>query len=349
MQNLDLEKAVLNTVIYFDIFDCPLTLSELHQWLFQYKIEKDDLKKILEQSEILKSKIDRKDNVLKKCHSERSEKSRFIPSRSLSGDQDDNKEKCPSHNSKKNYFLKGREEIVKIRKERERIAQNKIKKAKKVCKWLLFINPFVKGIAICNDLGYFNAPEESDIDLFIIAQKNRIWMTRFFLILPLKLFGLRPTLKNKKDKICVHFFITEDNLNLENILLKEKGGIPDIHFIYWLTQFLPLYGDDNIWQKFYEANSWLKKFLPNFIPHQFFRGKIGGGKKFLRILHSYFINGFSEKFYRRLQLKILPNHLKESGNQSTDVIINEKMLKFHNPDKREFYRKKFMDKRVLTN
>ena len=174
-------------------------------------------------------------------------------------------------------------------------------------------------------------------------------MSRFFLILPLKLFGLRPTLRNKKDKICPSFFITEDNLNLENILLEEREGVPDIHFIYWLTQFLPLYGEDDLWQKFYQANNWLKNYLPNFdfnlhsakikLPNFF--SKI---KKFLRILHSYLINGFSEKFYQWLQLKILPKELKEKTNQGIGVIINNKMLKFHHPDKRDFYRQLFIGK-----
>lgn len=310
---MNLEKSILDTIIYFDIFDYPLKLSELRQWLFQYKIEINDLEKVLEQSEILKDKINRQDGF---------------------------------------YFLKGREEIIKIRKERKEIDAKKIKKAFKISKFLSLI-PFIKGIAVCNNLGYLNAPEGSDIDLFIITLKNRIWMARFLTILPLKLFGLRPSEKNKKDKICVHFFITENNLSLENILLQEKNGIPDIHFIYWLTQFLPLYGDDNIWQKFYEVNNWLKKFLPNFefksgysqIEQPIFLRKI---KKFIQFIHSHFLRWFPENIFKWFQLKIMPENLIKLSREGSDVIISDKILKLHQKDKREFYRQKFIENRLLT-
>ena len=163
---MSIEKNIIKSICYFDIFDYPLTLPEIHQWLFQIKTNLSDLKSVFEQSEFLKEKIGQKDGF---------------------------------------YFLNGREEIIEIRKKRKEISEKKIKRAKKICKWLLFFNPFVKGVAVCNDLAYFNAPENSDIDLFIITQKNSIWAARFFLVFSLKLFGLRPTEKNKKDKICLSF------------------------------------------------------------------------------------------------------------------------------------------------
>ena len=305
----DLEKAILKTIIYFDIFNYPLTLPEIHQWLGM-KIDSGDLKNILEQSEFLRNKISRKEGF---------------------------------------YFLNGRENIIEIRKQRNQISQRKIKKAKKICQWLLFFNPFIKGIAICNDLGYLNAHGESDIDLFIITRKNRIWLARFFLTLPLKIFGLRPTKKNKKDKICLSFFIAEDNLNLEKIKLEDKEGAPDIYFIYWLVQLLPIYGEENIWQEFYQANDWLKNYLPNF-EFKELKEKIKL-PKISMIIRNFFrqprlcsINGFFEKFYKFIQLKILPRELKEKANQNTDIMITDKILKLHCPDKRELYQTAFLDK-----
>ena len=67
-------------------------------------------------------------------------------------------------------------------------------------------------------------------------------------------------------------------------------------------------------------------------------------KKICEKIHSHTFNGLSEKFYRWLQLKIMPKHLKELANQSTSVIITDQILKFHDKDKREDYREKFKSK-----
>ena len=128
-------------------------------------------------------------------------------------------------------------------------------------------------------------------------------------------------------------------MNLEKIVLPEKEGVPDIYFIYWMAQLMPIYAKSNIWRNFYQANNWLKKYLANFIPRLSAEFPPTGGG--LECPQSHFVNSFSEKFYRWPQLKILPKNLKEKANQDAGVIINDKMLKFHNPDKREFYRREF--------
>ena len=40
--------------------------------------------------------------------------------------------------------------------------------------------PFIKMVAVCNTLGYDNAAKDSDIDLFIIAKRGRLFIVRFY-------------------------------------------------------------------------------------------------------------------------------------------------------------------------
>ncbi len=160
----------------------------------------------------------------------------------------------------KTWEGKDRENIVNERLRRYRFAEKKFKRAKKVA-WFLQKLPDILGIAVCNDLGYGNSPEEGDIDLFIITKKNRVWTTRFLVILFLKIFRLRPG-EAKFNAVCPSFFIDEEHLNLKDLSAITPPE-DDIHFVYWINQMTPIFGADSLWKKFYEENAWTEQSLPN--------------------------------------------------------------------------------------
>ena len=316
----ELEQSILATFCFFDIFDYPLTIFELWKWQYNKnsklktqnsKLRVSDIQRTLDESEKLNKLIDSKNGF---------------------------------------YFLKGREKIVQTRNKRYWIARQKFQKALKTAKLLAKV-PFVKMIAVCNDLAYNNTPSGGDIDLFIITLRKRIWTTRFFCALLLKILGQRPTEQNKKDKICLSFFVTDDSLNLEPIANKPEASGPgptarrDIYLVYWIDQLVPIY-DESIYNKFRAANQWIKKFLPNSLGT-----KIQDPRQ-IKLpwfwLHSFPFNGLTERFYRWFQLKILPASLKQLLNKRTAVIANDKMLKFHKYDQREYFQRKFEEKLKWT-
>ena len=53
------------------------------------------------------------------------------------------------------------------------------------------------------------------------------------------------------------------------------------------------------------------------------------------------IGNVFEALFRALQMKIMPAHLKAMANKGTSVIINEEFLKFHDHDRRDYFRKEF--------
>lgn len=313
----DKEKGILKAIIYFDIFDFPLAIFEVWKYFYSpspleglWRINSNDQKislleiqEILEKSEALKDIIDRENGF---------------------------------------YFLKGRGNIIKTRLERYNLAKRKFRRAKKIIKILSFI-PFIRLIAVCNTLGYSNAQEESDIDLFIVTDKNRIWTARFWSALILKLFGLRPTKTMAKDKICLSFFVSLDHLNLDDLTLKPE----DIYFDYWLNQLAPIYDAGDIYSRFIENNKWVLNFLPNSINYQVNwrrETKLGLIGRAIKQLKEKFFSFIPEKIFEKIQLEALPLNLKKLANLDTRVVINSQVLKFHGNDRREEFGRIFKEK-----
>lgn len=306
------ESAIVRTMVYFDLFSYPLTEWEIWKWQYhdktqnsKFKTQNFELVKIveeLEKSEVLNRLLDHRDGF---------------------------------------YFLKGREEIVEERKRRYVISDHKLKRAKK---WLRLLQyaPFVREIAICNSLGYHNARESSDIDLFVVADPGRIWTARFFLTGFLKLFRLRPVSGHSANGICPSFFVDAAALNMESFALQ-----PDPYLLYWTTQILPLCGGEKLVERFGAENQWVAKELPE----KPFVGKhpqaklpaMLGGVTLQRIVEFvlYAVPG-SENILRSFQRHILPDRLSRlSHEQSSGVFLSDHVLKFHEQDRRAFFREQF--------
>ncbi len=288
------EKSILRTIKYFEMFDMPLTAPEIHKNLYAPD-NNYSFSDILDSLEHLKNK-----NL--------QEKEGF-------------------------YFFPHKETTVKTRKNRYLLAHKKITYAKYFILLLARI-PFIKSVFICNNLGYQNAPDDSDIDLAIITTNHRIWTARFFSAAIMKLLGKRPTAHNRKNKICLSFFITEENLNLEKLAYEK-----DIHFIYWLNQFLPIYVTKDLDKKFFQTNNWTKKYLPNYFSVKTCDQWTIASKIFSKTLFEKILSGsfgdFLEKKLKQIQLQILPKKLKQKAAEaSSDVIISDAILKFHDKDKR---------------
>ena len=304
--NNNLRESIISCLVFFDMFDYPLT--ELEIWKFLYKNNSDnnysdfsifDVRKILKND--LANKIENKNEF---------------------------------------YFLQKRENIVDIRNKRYNQSFDKFQKAKKASR-IFSLLPFIKMIAIGNFMPSNNTKKESDIDFFIVVKKNRIWISRFFCALISQLLGWRPTEKNKEDKICLTFFISEKNLDLRNIAIADEK-INDIYFCYWIATLYPMYNKNKTYEKFVGQNSWVKKYLPNFTEIISSRQRKINPCIFSFIFLILNFN-FLEKIAKKIQLKIMPENLKNLANKSDGVIVNDDILKFHDNDKRKYYRDKFLN------
>lgn len=190
----DLQKAILKTLAYADVFDYPLTLKEIQLFLIASPEENYSLKEI--EKEINKPEL----------HS-------LI-------------------DSQKNYFfLKNRQEIISLRQKRSFYSSQKLHLAKKTANWLKLI-PFIKMVGITGNLAMNNADENDDIDLLIITGGKRLWLTRLLTIFLIELVSKRrrPGDKEVKDKICLNMFLDEEHLALP----KNERNLFTAHEVYQL-------------------------------------------------------------------------------------------------------------------
>ncbi|MFA6098022.1 MAG: hypothetical protein WCV50_04450 [Patescibacteria group bacterium] len=228
------------------------------------------------------------------------------------------------------YFLRGREEIVNRRLERYRLAEDKYERAVRIIKYLRWM-PFVKIIAICNTLAYSNSRREGDIDLFIITSPRRVWQARWWVTGFLKLFNLRPTLQKTQDTFCASFFIDKNNLNLEIFKVAD-----DIYLPYWIVQLYPVY-DEGLYNDFETQNAWVRKKIPNWIPASTVPRRTVAPAGWLKSVYTGFFTLLPESFFKKQQMHIMPEKLREAANKDTRVIINDGVLKFHDNDRRRLY------------
>lgn len=313
IEQKNIERAIVKTVAFFDIFSKPLTPFEI----WQYLGIKCSLFEVI--SELEKAKDGGGSDI----------------SRALS--------------EKDGYwFLAGRQEIAHKKTRQYNLANEKFKIALKATKKLFYHNG-IEMIALCNNFYY---KKESDIDLLIIVSQGRMWLTRALVTIIIHLARLRRHGKKIANRVCLSFYITKNNLDLKNIALEGS----DPYLCYWLASLIPIY-DRNTYHKFISENNWLKEKLPNIFPKSMDeRKKIEDNslllflREIVKVGYKSFLGDLLEKLARRLQLKKMSYNINSVAKENDSrVIISDTILKFHESDRREEFRKRYREKLNALN
>ncbi len=137
------EDSILSCLCYFDGFDYPLKIEELHTYIPHVELTYETL----------------------------NEKLHNYPLNKLISHKDEY------------YYLSDRDPgIISRRLNAERIAQKRWRTAKRMAK-IIKKFPFVRAVMISGDLSKNVSSAESDIDYFILTEPDRLWITRTLLIL----------------------------------------------------------------------------------------------------------------------------------------------------------------------
>lgn len=213
-------------------------------------------------------------------------------------------------------FKMGREGLVYKKQLRYRISQKKLQIAKKSSFFISKI-PFIKMIGVTGSLAMNNSTEQSDIDLLVITERNRLWITRLVSIFLLKLFNI-PTRRsgdpNQKDKICLNMWLDEDSL----VWKKERN----LYTAHEIAQVKALFNKGKTYEKFLKKNMWILNYWPNSvkienkknIKEKFVK------KNFLIKTFDYFENIAYQFQYKRMKNKI------------THETVGKKIALFHPQD-----------------
>jgi predicted nucleotidyltransferase len=88
--------------------------------------------------------------------------------------------------------------------------------------WIFSYLPFVKEIYLANSITFNSLSSESDIDLFVVCKRGRVWTSRLLVSFLMMFFWIKRSKKDYIKKFCLSFFVDEDNENLKSIMLWSK-------------------------------------------------------------------------------------------------------------------------------
>lgn len=146
------------------------------------------------------------------------------------------------------YPLAGREQSVASRRHREAVSARMWPAALR-CGRILARLPWTRMVAVSGSLAVGAARDGDDIDLFIVTDDGRLWLTRA-LAVALVRAAPGPTL-------CPNYLVSVSNLEMES---------RDLYTAHELAQLVPIAGAST-YAALMERNRWYREYLPNHHGH----------------------------------------------------------------------------------
>lgn len=198
--------------------------------------------------------------------------------------------------------------------------------------------PFVRAVFICN-IFPMSLKESSDMDVFIVVRKERIWVARILCTFALSVFGLRRKHGAHQDHVCLSFYVTDNHLNLQDIAIQE-----DIYLAYWVKTLLPVFDPENLLNIIQEENNFLSDLvsLDRGIDLSQ-RQRVHVTVPLVKIVCENIMGEMFEMYAKKFQKKKMKyNVASKQSSHTSDVIISDTMLKFHEHDRREQYKQQWL-------
>lgn len=218
-----MQKAIVKTLVYADLFDYPLTAREIHQRLHHKKADLESVEFGLNQL-LNQGKIKKQD---------------------------------------KYYFLPGREKTVRFRKKRNKIAARKTKRAEKLARVIKIIPMIkLVGLTGSVAAENPRQEDDLDF-LIITARgwlwTTRFLTTGLLSVLGLR---RKPGDRKYKNKICLNLFLEEDNLSKFNQNLFTANEILNLKLLWDKNNQYDKFLSDNQWVKNYLPNMSINSKIP---------------------------------------------------------------------------------------
>ena len=204
--------------------------------------------------------------------------------------------------------------------------------------------PNLRLVSVCNNLAFGKVDQESDIDLFVVARKGRLFTVRTFVTILLHLRGVRRYGDYIAGRFCLSFFIDDSALNMKRIALHH-----DIYLAYWIKSMKPVI-NDGVLTDILVANSWARDLFEEQKDFAGDNSKVFEKSFAAEIFKYIYLYTFDLVFGALLewalkswQMRRAQRKARGFGNFS-GLMISESILKFHNIDRRSYYRQRWKKK-----
>jgi len=211
--------------------------------------------------------------------------------------------------------------------ERDSLQARKRRRARWVALWLSRLSG-IRFVALANTTAWGHSRDFGDLDFFVIARQGAIWQTRLLAVLPFKLLGWLPREPERRDAVCLSYFVSDGGLDLATHQI--SGGDP--YFEQWFLSLVSLFDDgvgESLWNENIGICSTYPLARPWMVPPD------------LEIRKPRFrlpVFGWFEPVARKIQEKWFPMRICSLMNKDTRVMVNDRVLKFHTDDGRAAYR-----------
>lgn len=211
------------------------------------------------------------------------------------------------------YFLRGRSELVSLRNTRYRVSLQRFRKARKYLYWLGYI-PYLRAVAISGSQALLNSTDNSDIDLFVITKKNRIWLARFLVSLYFQILGQRRYGAKIASRFCLNHYIEQDQS-----ISQDQNLYTAVEY----ASLIPVFGKGEL-VKFWQKNDWISSFLASAQPEagsHFFNFQFSAAQTVIEAILDYTIGpvlNFFAGLYQKRRIK-LQEH----------ILATDRELSFH--------------------
>jgi hypothetical protein len=233
-----LKNRILSTLKFFDLQDIPLTLLELHRFLLgdlsRIALSQDENWELFKDAPLGGARsTDDLDEILACIGSE-----------------------CKNEieSTLGYYHLPGRAQIVYTRWQNYFFG---IKRERKIRKFLPFLRhlPFIRGVGVGGSQSLGQQRQESDIDLFVVAEPGFLWLARTLVSAYFQILGMRRHGRRIKNRFCLnHYVAGAKPVDRERNLYKamEYSRLRSVVYPQGVERFLQ------------KNQDWISVYCPNF-------------------------------------------------------------------------------------